>query len=233
MVVSILLYGCTTRTLTKRIEKKLDGKCTRMLRAIFTKSWRQHPTKPQLYGHLPPITKTINVRRTRHAGHCWRSRDELIGDVLQWTRHIAEQKQDDQLEPTCGSSVGIRDVAMSTCQKRWTIGRSGERESVISVLAACHDDDDDDDTRIEYTVFLWILIAAPTKLQLYCHWPYISQTLLVRRRRHGGYWKKSKDEIMNEDLLLAPKQKHIRVGWPTKIYFHHFYGDTRCCLENV
>ena len=37
------------------------------------------------YGHLPPITKTIQVRRTRHAGHCWRSRDELISDVLLWT----------------------------------------------------------------------------------------------------------------------------------------------------
>ena len=31
------------------------------------------------------ITKTIQVRRTRHAGHCWRSRDELIRDVLLWT----------------------------------------------------------------------------------------------------------------------------------------------------
>ena len=40
--------------------------------------------KNQLYGHLPPITKTIQVRRTRHAGHCWRSRDELIRDVLLW-----------------------------------------------------------------------------------------------------------------------------------------------------
>ena len=56
-----------------------------MLRAILKKSWRQHPTRHQLYGHLPPITKTIQVRRTRHAGHCWRSRDELIRDVLLWT----------------------------------------------------------------------------------------------------------------------------------------------------
>ena len=56
-----------------------------MLRAILNKSWRQHPTRNQLYGHLPPITKTIQVRRTRHAGHCWRSRDELIRDVLLWT----------------------------------------------------------------------------------------------------------------------------------------------------
>ena len=55
-----------------------------MLRAILNKSWQQHPTRHQLYGHLPPITKTIQVRRTRHAGHCWRSRDELIRDVLLW-----------------------------------------------------------------------------------------------------------------------------------------------------
>ena len=84
-VTSILLYGCTTWTLTKRLEKKLDGNYTRILRAILNKSWRQHPTRHQLYGHLPPITKTIQVRRTRHAGHYWRSRDELISDVLLWT----------------------------------------------------------------------------------------------------------------------------------------------------
>ena len=53
--------------------------------AILNKSWRQHPTRHQLYGHLPLITKTIQVRQTRHAGHCWRSRDKLIRDVLLWT----------------------------------------------------------------------------------------------------------------------------------------------------
>ena len=84
-VISILVYGCTTRMLTKRLEKKLDGNYTRMLQAILNKSWRQHPTRHQLYGHLPPLMKTIQVRRTRHAGHCWRSRDELISDVLLWT----------------------------------------------------------------------------------------------------------------------------------------------------
>ena len=58
---------------------------TRMLREILNKYWRQNPTRNQLYGHLPPITKTIQARRTRHTGHCWRSRDELISDVLLWT----------------------------------------------------------------------------------------------------------------------------------------------------
>ena len=71
-VTSILLYGCTTWTLTKQLEKKLDGNYTRMLRAILNKSWRQHPTRHQLYGHLTCRTH-------------WRSRDELIRDVLLWT----------------------------------------------------------------------------------------------------------------------------------------------------
>ena len=92
-----LVYGALT--LTKRIEKKLDSNYTRMLRAILNKSWRQHPTKQQLCGHLQPITKTIKVRQTRHAGHCWRSRDELIRAVL------------------------IRNVTLKTCQGQWTIGR--------------------------------------------------------------------------------------------------------------
>ena len=81
-VVSILLYGCTTWTLTKWMEKKLDSNYTKMLRAILNKSWRQHPTRHQLYGHLPSITKSIQARRAIHAGHCWRCRDELISDVL-------------------------------------------------------------------------------------------------------------------------------------------------------
>ena len=67
------------------MKKKLDSNYTRMLRAILNKTWRLHPTKQQLYGHLPPITKTIKIRRTRHAEHCRRSSDELISDVLLWT----------------------------------------------------------------------------------------------------------------------------------------------------
>ena len=59
-----------TWTLTKRMEKKLDGNYTRMLRAVLNKSWRQHPTKQLLHDYLPPIRKTIQVRRSRHAGHC-------------------------------------------------------------------------------------------------------------------------------------------------------------------
>ena len=92
VVMSILLYGCTTWTLTKRLEKKLDGSYTRMLQAILNKSWQQHPTRHQLYGHLPPIMKTIQARRTRHAEHCLRSKNELISDVLLWTPAYGQAK---------------------------------------------------------------------------------------------------------------------------------------------
>ena len=53
-ITSILLYGCTTWTLTKRLEKKLDGNYTRMLRAILNKSWAATPHKTATVG--PPAS---------------------------------------------------------------------------------------------------------------------------------------------------------------------------------
>ena len=59
---------------------------------ILNKSWRQYSARHQLYSQLPPITKIIQVRRARHAGHCWRSKDELISDVLLWTPVYGQAK---------------------------------------------------------------------------------------------------------------------------------------------
>ena len=84
-VVSILLYGCTTWTLTKRMEKKLDGNYTRMLRAILNKFWGQHPIKQQLYGYLPPITKISKLDEPDMRDTAGRSKEELISDILLWT----------------------------------------------------------------------------------------------------------------------------------------------------
>ena len=85
VVVLILLYGCFTWTVTKCIERKIDGNYTQMQRTVLNKSWRQHLTKQKLYGYQQPISKTIQIRRARHEGHCWRSKGKLISDVLQWT----------------------------------------------------------------------------------------------------------------------------------------------------
>ena len=84
VTVSVLQYDCTPRALRKCLEKKLDGTYTRILNDVLNKSRKQHPTKQQLYGHLPPISQTIQVKRARHACHCQISKDELISNLL-WT----------------------------------------------------------------------------------------------------------------------------------------------------
>ena len=135
-VVSILLYGCTTWTLTKRLEKKLDGNYTRMLRAILNRSRRQHPTTHQLYGHLLPITKSIQVRRTRHEGHCWRRRDELISDVLLWTptygRAKAGRPDRTYIQQLCGDT-GYSPEDLPEAMN----GREKWRERVRDIHARC------------------------------------------------------------------------------------------------
>ena len=140
--INLVLSRCTTWTLTKRLEKKLDGNYTRMLRAILNKSWQQHPTRRQLYSHLPPITKTIQVRRARHAGHCWRSKDEHVSDVLLWTPTYGQAKARrpartyiQQLCEDTGCNPEDLPEAMNDREKC-------ERWSRISVIAARHDDDD-------------------------------------------------------------------------------------------
>ena len=162
-VVSILLYGCTTWTLTKRLKKKPDGNYTRMLQAILNKSWRQHPTRHQLYGHLPSITKTIQARRTRHAGHCWKRKDELISDVLLWTPAYGQAKAGRPARTYI--HVRVRDVVLKTSQRRWMIGRSGERGSGIFVQAAQHDDDDDDYFIEQIISIHWINVKVSNNIQ--------------------------------------------------------------------
>ena len=104
------------------MEKKLEGNYTRMLRAILNKSWRQHPTKQQLYGHLPPIMKTIQVRRTRHVRHCWRNRDELISDILLWDpsyeRGKAGQQAITYVQQFCADTGGSLDDLLGAMNNR-------------------------------------------------------------------------------------------------------------------
>ena len=172
-VVSILLYRCTTYTLTKRMEKKLDGNYTRMLWAILNKSWKQQPTKQQLYGRLPPITKTIKVKRTRHTGHCRRRKDELISKYSSGPLPMDEQKQYDRLEPIYNSSVRIQDIALKTPQEQWTIETDGDRGSGRSVLAARHQNDDEEIRSVIdkiynlYRVKYWRLNFF---FFTFCHW---------------------------------------------------------------
>ena len=80
--------------------------------------------------------------------------------------HMAVQNQDDQHEHTFSSYVRIRDAVLKTYLGRWTIGRSGERGSWISVLPARYDDD-------ESFQRLWFF-CTPLNGTKYC---YVSLTI--------------------------------------------------------
>ena len=127
-LISILLYGCTTWTLTKRQKKKLDGNYTRMLWAILNKSWRQHPTRHQLFAHQPPSRKLYKLEEPDKQDTAGEARTSSSVMYSYGPPHMAKQKQDDQLEHAYSSYVRKRYVALKTCQKRWRIGKSGERE---------------------------------------------------------------------------------------------------------
>ena len=81
---SVLLYGSTTWTHTKQQEAALDGTYTRMLRAILNISWKEHPIKNRLCLKHSSITTTIKERRLWQTGHSWRSKHELVSDVILW-----------------------------------------------------------------------------------------------------------------------------------------------------
>ena len=122
--------------------------------------------------------------------------------------HMAEQKQDGQLEHTYSSSVRIRDVALKTCQRRWTIGRSGERRSGISVLAAWHDDDDDDEKR--------------KGSQRMCYMSERKKQIpKERKNERKKKWKKKKKEKRKKMLYTVPMNINGYVPFSYKYVGHY------------
>ena len=95
--------------------------------------------------------------------------------------HMANQKQDDQLEHTYSSYVMIRDVTLKTCQRWWMIGRRGERGSGIYVLVARHDDDD---------IYIYI---------------YIYIFIIISCRQHGYPWPSLTTPPYRSSLLVGPQ----------------------------
>ena len=123
----------------------------------------QHPTKLQLHGHLPNISKTTQIRQTRHTGYCWRSKNELTSNVfLQTPLHgCASVGQPtriyrQQLCMDTGCSLEDLPEVMGHRDEWW----ERERESGKSMLAAWHVDDES---------FSYILSSIPFKHQQFIH----------------------------------------------------------------
>ena len=62
-----------------------------MLRAILNRSWQQHPTRRQLYGHLPPITKTYKQDKPDMPDTTGEAK-MIVSDVLLWTPEYGQSK---------------------------------------------------------------------------------------------------------------------------------------------
>ena len=113
----------------------------------------------QVLAATPHKTPTIRPPASHHENYPSKTNQtcmEKQGRAHKWCTpmdpHIW-QKQDDQHKHTFSSYVKIRDVVLKTCQRRWTIGKSGERGSGISMLVARHDDDDN-------LLKFWLCVAS-------------------------------------------------------------------------
>ena len=93
-VSSVLLYGSSTWTLTKKLETKLNGYYTKMLSAVNNVKWPHRISNNVLDDNVPKITNTIATQRVSFAGHCFRSK-EVIHKLILW-------------EPRCGKNTRRR-----------------------------------------------------------------------------------------------------------------------------
>ena len=117
-VVSILLYGCTTWTLTKRLEKKLDGNYKRMLRATLKSPGGNTPQDTNYTATYLPSRKLSKIDEPDTQDTAGKAGTSSSVMYSYGPPHMAGQKQDDQHEHTFSSYVRIREVALKTCQRR-------------------------------------------------------------------------------------------------------------------
>ena len=114
------LYGAESWTLTKTLERRLDGCYTRLLRHALNISWQQKVRNVVLYKDLPAISTVIKERRLRFAGHCHRATTEPIHSVLFWQpahgkKSVGGQRKTfvDRLASDTGLGVGDMKTAMN------------------------------------------------------------------------------------------------------------------------
>lgn len=82
IVVSILLYSCETWSMTKTLEKRLDGAYTKLLRYASGVTWKDYIKNTDLYHNLCSISHIVCTRRIRFAGHCLRAKNQMVHHLV-------------------------------------------------------------------------------------------------------------------------------------------------------
>lgn len=128
----ILLYGSETWTLSRKLEKKLDGTYTRLLMRAQNLSWKRHPTISLIYGKLPRVSALVRSRRVQFAGHCYRAQSEIISSLLLW-KPISARSRGRKLSfpDVISRDTGIRVEELGTAMKDREVWR-GMVNSVLS-----------------------------------------------------------------------------------------------------
>ena len=88
----VLTYGSFSWTLTKALDKRLNGNYTRMMSDILNRYWKDHPNNKDIYVNIPDICTSIRQQRLLFSGHCWRSKLELASDVIMWQPTHSKRK---------------------------------------------------------------------------------------------------------------------------------------------
>ena len=87
-VESTLFYNAGTWTMTKTLEKKIDGAYTKLLRYALGYSWKDKISNRLLYDNLPRGSQVVQKLRLRLAGHCYRATDQPVSQLLFWDHSL-------------------------------------------------------------------------------------------------------------------------------------------------
>ena len=124
-VEPILLYGSETWTLSRKLERRLDGTYTRLLMRAQNLSWKHHPTVAEIYGKLPRVSTLDKSRRVQFSGHCFRADSEIISSLLLWKPtfdHTRGRKL--SFPDVISRDTGIRTQDLGTVMKDREVWRS-------------------------------------------------------------------------------------------------------------
>ena len=110
---------------------------------------------PYIYIYIYiPISQTIQIRWVRHAGHCWRSKEELSAMVLSWTPQLGcdswptSKDTKTSIHQFCPGTGCILGKAKDDWNRRW--------ERIRKLCSQCN----------LMTIYIYIYICSPTHVGL-------------------------------------------------------------------
>ncbi len=125
LVEPILLYGSETWTMTKTMLKSLDGCYTNLLKRVQNLDWRSHPSLLQIYNGLPRISNVLTSRMLAFAGHCFRSKHEVISDLLLWCPVGPKRSRKRTYLDTLKRETGLETIELGTAMADRELWREG------------------------------------------------------------------------------------------------------------